>query len=232
MKKVFLVILSAMSFSSLADYSADVYEMKSNKAKKLYTVSNKTVEKDGSAEAVTVFKDLQGQPVVEEKAQMKGAQLIKLDLEQKQMGATATVEAKDGKIVFTKTENGKTKTADEKLKGDFVISSTFQRFVKEKWPNIQKGENLEFRYGSWERMESVGFEIKKVGEEKLDGQDVVILKMKPSSFIISALVDPLIFKFSPDGSHLLAMAGRVAPKQKSGSSWKDLDAEVFYTHKD
>ena len=76
----------------------------------------------------------------------------------------------------------------------------------------------------------MGFEIFKIGAEKFDGKDAVILKMKPSCFIIAALVNPIIFEYAADGSHLLAMNGRVPMKKKSGNSWKDLDAEVVYSY--
>ncbi|MFN7728679.1 MAG: hypothetical protein ACK5P7_05955 [Bdellovibrio sp.] len=68
----------------------------------------------------------------------------------------------------------------------------------------------------------------KTGEEDVSGQKALVLRMKPSSFIIAALVKPIIFKYASDGSRLLEMNGRVAPKQKSGDSFKDLDAEVVY----
>lgn len=232
MSRILAVFVSFLivPFMAVADYTAEIFETGSGKTKKLYTSVNQAVEKDGVSEVTTTFKDMDGKVVVEEKAWMKKSELIKMEYKQNQMNQTASVEVKDGKIIFTKTVDGKVKTSDENLKKPFVISSTFSRFVAENWAKIMAGETVSFRYGSWERMETVGFEIFKVGEGKIGDQPVVEVKMKASNFIIAALVSPLSFKFASDGSRIIEMSGRVAPKKLSGKDWKDLDAEVVYKH--
>ena len=55
------------------------------------------------------------------------------------------------------------------------------------------------------------------------------MKMKPSSFIIAALVDPVLITLSKDGKDLLEIVGRVTPKRLVGGEYEPLDAEaVFY----
>jgi len=100
--------------------------------------------------------------------------------------------------------------------------------VQAHWPEILAGKTVSFRYASWERMETVGFDIKKSKELRESGEDLVQVKMSASSFVIAALVNPLFFTFSSDGKFLRKMSGRVAPKKKVGESWKDLDADVVY----
>ena len=229
MLKVF-ILGTLLSQYALADYSAQIYEMGSAKQKKIYNFQVTQAEKEGLTEQTSTFKDEGGQEMVVEKAILKGAEFVRMELDHKQIGQKATVEIKDGRIYFTKTLDGKTKKDDEKLGKNFVISSNLQRFVKENWADLSSGKKVSFRYGSWERLETVGFELKKTGEEKIGEEPAVVLKMEPSSFIIAALVKPLTFKFSADGSRLLEMKGRVAPKLKAGNDWKDLDAEISYTY--
>lgn len=205
--------------------------MNSNKTKKLYSIENKTIEKDVQFDSFTTYTDLAGQLVFSEKTLGQDNKFSKVEIEQKQMNVQAIVEIKDGKIIFSKTEGGKTKTIEENLKGDTVISSSMTRFVKAKWAELMAGKEVEFRFASWERMETVGFEFKKMGTDKVDNQDVVVIRMKASSFIIAAIVNPITFRFSTDGTRLISMSGRVAPKQKKGDSWKDLDGDAFYTQK-
>jgi hypothetical protein len=103
--------------------------------------------------------------------------------------------------------------------------------VKENFEALKKGDTIAFRFGVWDRQETVGFEIFKTGTEKIGDLEALVLKMKPSSFLISALVKPIFFKFSlAQPVRLLEQNGRVAPKIKSGDSYKDLDAEVVYRY--
>jgi hypothetical protein len=47
--------------------------------------------------------------------------------------------------------------------------------------------------------------------------------MKPSSFVIAAIVDPIFFHFDKETKKLILVNGRVVPKQKVDGQWKDLD---------
>jgi hypothetical protein len=230
---VFLLLIATFAVLpqlSRANSTGVVYEQDSKRQKELYRYQLEESAADGLDTVKTTFKDLEGQTVFEETAVLKGTEILKDEVEQRQTGQKALVEVKDGKIYFSKTANGKTTVKDEKLKPPFVMSSTFRRFVASQWPEISKGKTVSIRYGVWDRQETVGFEIFKIGEEKIGDQQAVVLKLKPSSFIIAALVSPVIFKFSSDGSKLLEMNGRVAPKKKVGTDFKDLDAEVVYSY--
>jgi predicted lipoprotein with Yx(FWY)xxD motif len=61
-------------------------------------------------------------------------------------------------------------------------------------------------------------------------KSAIVIKMKPSSFIISALVNPLYFTMTEKDGVLLAIKGRTVPKLKSGSGFTDLDVETTYEH--
>ena len=225
-----LVSLLMVSIASWADYKADVFEQGSGKSKKLYTFEHKSTPTEGGESTVAVFKDLEGNVVFEEKVTLNGADLVKSEISQNQIKQSALVEVKDGKVFFSKTVDGKTKTSDEKLGKTFVMSGNFQKFIQKNWADLSAGKTVDFRYGVWDRQETVGFGLTKTGEEDIGGQKAVVLRMKPSSFIIAALVKPVIFKYAADGSRLLEMNGRVAPKKKAGDSFKDLDAEVVYSY--
>jgi len=221
------VCVSALS--ATATYKADIYEMGSNRQNKLYTMKVEIQNEGDTTSTVTQYHDLEGNLLFEDKASLKGLQIVKDELSQKQTGATATVEF-DGKTAkFVKTENGKTKTETETPKGDFVMSANFQKFVQSKWADLMAGKTVDYRYGVWDRMESVGFSLKKTGEIGEGSEKKVTLLKKPSSFIIAALVNPIEFVFQADGGRMLEMKGRIPPKKKDGSKWKDQDAEVVYS---
>lgn len=222
--------VATFALSAGADYTATVFEQGSNKGKELFKFELKSKMNGELEEVESKFTDLEGNVAIEQKVILKGSDVVRDELTQKQTNQVGLMEVKDGKIYFTKTVGEKTSTKEEKLGKTFVASSNFQKFVRDNWAQISEGKEVEFRYGVWDRQETVGFEIFKTGTEKVGDQDALVLKMKPSSFIIAALVKPIIFKFKADGSQLLEMNGRVAPKKKDGSQFKDLDAEVVYKY--
>lgn len=227
-----MLLLTILTASNLAvAYTAALYEQGSGKKKLLY---NMTVDiangDDGKFTAKATFKDAEGNLALEQNVILQGSQIVRDETLQKQLDQVGLIEVKDGKVFFTKTADGKTSTKEEDLEQPFVTSGNFQKFVKDNWSEIMKGETISFRYGVWDRQETVGFKIFKVSEEKNGDTTVVSVKMKPSSFIIAAIVKPILFKLPSDGARIVEMNGRVAPKIKDGSKWKDLDAEVVYSY--
>lgn len=228
---VFALIPLLYIFQAQADYTAEIFEKGSNRQKKLFDFQLKELGVTGDIEkAMGTYRDTSGNTAIEETAETRGSKVVKVHIVQKQTGEDALVEVKDGKIFFSITKDGKTKTESENLKEPFVITANFQKFVKEMWPQLKEGKTVDFRYGVWFRQETVGFSLKKVRETMNGSQKQIVLKMKPSSFLIAALVDPIEFTFPEDGSHILEMVGRVAPKQKKGDSYSDLDAETVYKY--
>ena len=59
--------------------------------------------------------------------------------------------------------------------------------------------------------------------------EVLIVKMEPSSAILSTLVDPLVFVIEKDGRHrVLEYSGRTTPKWGKDNKWRNLDAVTVF----
>ncbi len=214
------------------DFTAVVYEKGSKQSKKLFTLERSAEDKgSGLIEAKSVFSDLSGAPVLEERSSLNGSALVRVEVDQKQTQQKGSITRVGDQVEFSVTSaDGKVKTATEKFAGSLVVPANFTHWVRDHWAELEKGETVEMRFGVWERTETVGFKLFKISEESVEGQKVFVFKMKASSFIIAALVDPIIFKYSDKGERLIALEGRVAPKRaKAGGGWSDLDAEVIYT---
>ena len=225
-----LLGLLLISGVAQADYSGVIYEMGSGKAKKLYDIAVKT-ETAGDQETVSAtITGTDGKVALTEKTVTKGNEVITYEIDHKQLESSAKIDTTGEKIKFTKTTGGKNKEDTEKKAPTFVITGNFQKFIASKWTEIMSGKPVSFRYGVWDRMETVGFDIIKTGDEGEGANKRVNLKMKPSSMIIAALVNPLDFKFSGDGKRLHEMKGRVGPKQQISGKWRDLDGEVVYSY--
>lgn len=212
-----------------ADYSAKIYEPGSKRGRELFVLSVTSSAVGADEKVIATYSDAQTKEVAQiETAILRGEKFVRLELDQKQLNAKATVEVRDGRAYFTRTTDGTTKSDDEAIKGDFVISSNFQRYVKSKWAEIMADKTVEFRFGVWDRMETVGFSIRKISAQGEGDQKTVTVKMKASNFIIAALVNPLEFKFSANGDRIVEMNGRVAPRIKKDGKYVDLDAEMVY----
>lgn len=209
--------------------TGQVFKKGSNQKEVLFNFKNTVTESNGISKTEGSFTDLNGDVAVIETSEREGIILKRYEMDHKQTGRKGSIVVDGKKVIFNFEDNGKKKKeVTEDLKGNFVVSHTLAPYVALHWNELMDGKTVDIRYGVWDRQETVGFSLSKMGQEKLDGQDVVLLKFKPTSFVIAALVDPVTFKFSTDGKRLLGMVGRVAPKRKEGQRWKDLDAEVIY----
>lgn len=224
-------LITLMPFMAEANaalnYGADVWDLE--KKTKLADFKVEGTDTAGQVQYVARFTE-GGKTLLEERATLKDGQVVKVEVDQNQTGSKGVITFDGKKATFTKTEDGNTKTSDENVKGDFVVSANFQRYVHSKWADLKAGKTVAFRYGVWERMETVGFQVTKLKDEDQNGTKTTLLKMKPSSFIIAALVNPIEFRFTEDGSRLLEMKGRIQVKAKDGSKFKDQDGVVVYKY--
>ncbi len=231
MKKVLAVLFGVLATTgALAEtLVGQVFAKDSSRKNHLFNYKNITTELEGMQKQEAQFVDLNGQILVIETAERQGTKPKTYTMDHRQTGRKGSIVVDGQKVIFNYEENGKKKGPEEEdLKENFVVGPTLVPYISSHWKELMDGKSVDIRFGVWDRQETVGFSLSKVGQEKLDGKDVVLLKFKPTSFVIAALVDPLIFKVSTDGKDLLSLIGRVMPKRKDGNKWKDLDAEVMY----
>lgn len=229
-------IVGALLVSSLSFAQADLhmvgtlYGLKSKQTEKLFTTDVQLKNgADGLSTTEAVYRDLQGQVVVTEKGQLRGVDLEKYEMDRPQTKEKGTITVRNDRVHFEyQGPDGKMKTDDEKVKGTVVCASNFNAYVLANWDQLMAGKELDVRFAVWDRLETVGFTLKKVGTPEKDGKKWMELRMKPTSFVIAALVDPLYFGYTQEDKQLRLMKGRVSPKIQKDGKWKDLDAEVVY----
>ena len=203
---------------------------KSAPAEILFTMERTDELKANTAQVATSYKDPAGAVVVVEKSFSEKGVFKKYALEQKQIEATGEIEVVGNEIKFSYTKKGKTQTAVEKLVDNFVVPPTLVPYLQANWDKLIAGKTLDIRFGVVDRRETVGFDFKVQGEKEVNGKKLTVVKMRPSSFLIAAIVNPLFFYFDPEGPKLIQIEGRVPPKKKVGSAWKDLDALSVYSY--
>lgn len=221
--------LGLLTSASAEEVTGEVFKKDSNRKELLYQFKNTITESGGVHKAEGQFIAPTGEVVVIETSEREGSKLKHYEMDHKQTGRKGSIVVDGKKVKFNFEENGKKKSEEsEDLKDNFVVGHTLVSYVSNHWRELMDGKTVDIRYGVWDRQETVGFSLFKVGQDKINDRDVILLKFKPTSFIIAAIVDPVIFRFSTDGKELVGMVGRVTPKRKDGNNWKDLDAEVVY----
>jgi hypothetical protein len=150
------------------------------------------------------------------------------ELDQRQLETKGKVEIKDGKAFFSYTAKDKTKTDDEKISQAFLVGPMILPFLRSNREQILSGKAASARFAVVDRRESVGFEFTKENETMVAGETLHVIKMRPSSTLIAALVDPLRFYITTDWKHLREVHGRTLLKLKDGSDWKNFDALTVY----
>jgi hypothetical protein len=131
-------------------------------------------------------------------------------------------------IRFSYTKNGKTKVDSEDYVSNFVAGPMLVPLIQSRWDTLMQGKDLRIRMGVADRRETVGFKISTEARKHQNGEDAIVLKMKPSSFVISALVDPIYFTFSADGQTVYEVKGRTIPLREVDGKWKPSDVDGVY----
>lgn len=235
MKKLMLVamVLAMESLLNLGTpqaraepFTCSILEKGTNKGKLLFTATR--TEKPGQIQVV--FSAPDGKEAVSEEAFLSGGKLGKYLLHQKQLGHEGSLEIRDGKARFSYTKDGKTETDEEDAAPNLIVGPTTVDYLHANWDKLMAGDDVDVRYASLDRKETVGFKFFKIEDKIVDGKPVALVKMKPSSFVIAAIVKPLIFTFDKTTKRLLELDGRTLPKQNVDGKWKDLDALIVYKY--
>ena len=218
--------------------TASIYDIASRPRRLLYWF-RRVVTRSGSRTSVLrEFLYPDGRPAARERVSYDGNALETLQVEELQTGAagTAKIEPEAGnrstaKLVFQYTKNAHVSPTikREPFLKDTLIGDMVGPFLAFNWEPLLRGQSVSCRCVVIQRQETVGFTFKKESESKWNGRDVIILKMQPTSWVISALVSPLYFTVEKSPPHrVLQYVGRTTPKQLEGSRWKDLDAITVF----
>ncbi len=237
---------TAMAASSLGP-SASGYEeprfltgsIYSRDTKQLLFKFKRLAERSGST--LKVERDFtypDGKLAARELVVYEGDALVSYRLGESQIGAggTATIlrvpDSPDkGSIQFeySKEAGSSPIRHTETLRENTLIADMVGPFLVAHWDALRRGEKVKCRYIVVPRTETVGFTFSREAGEVSAGQNVITVKMEPSSTFVSVLVDPLFFTIEEALPHrVLQYVGRTTPKIRVGHKWKDLDAVTVF----
>jgi len=179
-----------------------------------------------------------GKLAAQERAIYEGNELVFYVLKELQIGAGGSAKirhdrSKPGKGIiefeYTGEAGSRAKTHTEDLPENALIGDMVGPFLVAHWDVLARGDKVKCRYLVVPRRETVGFTFVKDKNTSYQGQGAILVRMEPSSRLLSALVDPLFFTIETNSPHRVwSYSGRTTPKIRSGNKWKDLDATTVF----
>lgn len=211
-----------------------IYQKDSNLQHLLFNF-RRTASRVGNKIHVTrTYTHPDGRTAAVEKAIYDNHRLISYTLIEKQIAAHGRAEihgdarAGSGKISFRYEKDGETYTNVEDLEAATVVNDNIVPYLQAHWDELMQGGEVSLRYIVIPRTRTVGFNMIKSGETTWQGEPAVIIKMIPSSWFISLVVDPVYFTVEKDNRQVVKYEGRVTPKIEENGEWQDLDAVMVF----
>jgi hypothetical protein len=201
-----------------------LYPLKGERSKPIYFYERHVRSEGADLISTSYTHDGQKVQLVETAVSDANYRVREFTENQFQLGEVGKVTVTGNKVQFYSVKGEKEKRADETVSLPVVVGPTFYGFIYQNWDALMAGKTVPFRLAVLSRMETVGFEFTKVDS----APNQIRIRMKPTAFAISLLVNPIHFTFSSADKSVISLEGRVPPKIKKGDDWADLDAYEVY----
>jgi len=132
-------------------------------------------------------------------------------------------------IQYSKDRGSRGQSRTEVLNARALVNDLMGEFISSNFERVQAGAKVNCRYVVLSRKETVGLSLSRDGDTTWHGQPASILKLQPTSPLLSVLVDPLYFTVEKAAPHrVLQYVGATTPKVGAPGHWKDLDAVTVF----
>lgn len=205
-------------------FTGDVFD-KEGKTK-VFTFERYRETKGDTVVDRAVYKDLSGDVQTEEKLEVKNGNLVRYDMDQKQLKEAAWIVVNGKKAEFNLKKFRKKNYPITVDKPDnLIVGLQIVPTVEKNWAELSQGKTVGVHLGVWDRQEAIAFNLVK--DDGKNPKELVI-KMSPASMLLRAVVSPLYFHFDKQSKELTSYVGRVTPKEKCGRSYCNIDGLVKY----
>lgn len=195
----------------------------------LYTLE-KTHEATGNTARIhSVYRDRSGAPVLVMKAELVAGRPVHVEADHRQTGARGRVRLEPGRVHFERVDpDGDVDKSSQEAMGVVLVGPELTHYIQsdEAWRRLMRDEPVPIRIAAWEQMDTYGFELRRV--ESRDRERVVV-QMRPSSWVVRAFVERMVYTFDASSRRLLRYAGPVGVKRKDADGeLSPMTAEVVY----
>jgi len=174
------------------------------------------------------FKDRAGRIVASHDAIYESGRLLATHYDQKQSHESGSMEVKDGKALYTSTQNGKTKRSVQSDPGNLVPCCAVPDLITTNWDDLAKGKTLGMNVPVLLRHDAYGYKLTRVKTWSEQGRRLAEFKVEASSAVVRAFVDPYYYVFDDQSRSLVQIRGLAIAKVGPPGNMKDLDARVVY----
>ena len=206
-------------------YFGSVFPLEAGATEPTYVYERRVDDSHGRAVSTHITRDLSGTVVLADSAtHSTDYQLVDYQLHTNQLGQTGRIQVDRDQVTFQLDDGTNKRSRVERQSTPVVVGPTLVGYVVRHLETLRQGEVVPIRFAVLDRLETLGFELRSVIGQA--GQTRV--KMKPSSLLLAAVVDPIHFTFDTATGKLVRLEGRVPSKRRDGDRWRDFDARVEY----
>jgi hypothetical protein len=181
---------------------------------------------DANGKWTSRYRTLAGTLAVQDEVLWSGGQLRRYSYQRYTINEQSSVEVQGGKLIFTRVMDGKKDQAEEDYKPNFTVGPTVIPYVQKNWSALVGGKSLPIRYGVLDRMETIGFDLKRDTGHQRSGPNSVVIRMRASSLFVRLAVDPIYFVLSNDGNTLYEIIGRSLPVERPNGKLRPVDGDL------
>lgn len=218
--------------------TASIYARDTTPAKLLFKF-RRTASRSGSRiEVLREYTYPDGKLAAREQVAYDGSSLLWYRLDELQTASSGTAavqpdphdpQKRVATFEYKKEPGARARARSEVVDAGVLVDDMVGNFISANFERVRSGAKVNCRYIVVSRKETVGLTLTSEGETTWHGQPAALLKLQPTSSLISILVDPLYFIVQKEAPHLVYQyIGRTTPKGGGGGHWKDLDAVTVF----
>ncbi len=231
MKKIFITLFAALSFTSVTQATyAEVFQLDKKTEKPIYILELVEKKVGSNIEIESVFK-LDDKPQLKESGKINEAtaEILEYKVTQLQTKEKGTVDVFDEKIRIKYEVEGKPEQIKEIKKPKVLVApANFERWLKVNFEKLKKDKTTVIDFLIWDRMETLKFKVTYLGLNEENGKKVHQFKMNIDNFLIASIISPIKISMSEDMTKIQRFQGRLGVKAKDGESYKNFDGDVIY----
>ena len=190
----------------------------------------------GNLQIKSTTVDPKGKLMFNETIVTQGSHVISQSADVQQTQRHLELEVKDDHVYFRTRALGpdhKGRTEDpkediEKLPPNFITGALVEAFALEHFDELMAGDTVHAKMGIMEIREILSFKFWKKEVSKIDGHEVMVVAMKPSSIFISMLLNNFYLYIDLKEKKMIHFVGRTPLWKEVDGDLKALDSEIVF----
>jgi hypothetical protein len=209
--------------------TARVYSLDSESVDPVFTFERRS-ESAGSQTVVSVwFRTRSGEIALYEKVIYERGRVVQYDSSEYQINEHDAMRTVGGQIAFTIKRDNRVTTSSEPWTDETRIIDEIPDYIRQHWSALLAGETLHIHFVVMFRGETIPFRIYKERTAEYNGKPAVVIRLRPSNWIVARFVRPVDLLFRSDERRtLLEINGTLPVKIRRGSKWVDLDGRLVW----